>query len=133
MLESWRRSVMATRRIRRPAWAAVSLVVVAALVLACSGGTGSSGAGTKPQASGAASGGSTAFSPELQKVIDGAKAEGEVVYCALVPFRETLNQIGQAMNKKFGTNIKVNFVPVDARETPQRFLAEANQPATSCD
>jgi iron(III) transport system substrate-binding protein len=137
-VESTRRGAWATRRIRRPAWAAASLAVVAALVLACGGGTGSSGAsgaGAKPQGSAGsgASGGSTAFSPELQKVIDGAKAEGEVVYCALVPFRETLNQIGQAMNKRFGTNIKVTFVPVDARETPQRFLAEANQPAASCD
>jgi iron(III) transport system substrate-binding protein len=109
--------------------------VAAALVLACSGGTGSTGVETKSQGSGgtSASGGSTAFSPELQKVIDGAKAEGEVVYCALVPFRETLNRIGPAMNKRFGTNIKVTMVPVDARETPQRFLAEANQPAASCD
>jgi iron(III) transport system substrate-binding protein len=72
-------------------------------------------------------------SGELAKLREGAQQEGEVIYMGRTPLRESMAKMVPAFNQRFGLNIKLNQVAIDAREVPTRLVAEANQPTASGD
>ena len=75
----------------------------------------------------------TTGSAEFQKIVEGAKQEGEFAFFGRVPLRESLDKMLPIFNKRFGTNLKINIIPMDAREVPTRIIAESKQPAGSGD
>jgi iron(III) transport system substrate-binding protein len=98
-----------------------------ALLAACAPGSQQSAGSAAPAINASAN-------PEFKQLVDAANKEGEVIFWSLaIPARQTLDQMVPAFNKRFGTNIKVTLVPVDARELPNRIIAEAKQPVATGD
>ncbi len=71
--------------------------------------------------------------PSFKDVVAAANREGEVVVFGRTPLRESLDKMMPEFNKRFGTNIKISTVPMDAREIATRMIAEAKQPVGTGD
>ncbi len=60
----------------------------------------------------------------LQNLIEAAKKEGQVVYATSGETPETIQKLGQAFNKKFGLDIQLEGVPLQASGAVTRILQE---------
>jgi ABC-type Fe3+ transport system substrate-binding protein len=115
-------------RLRTLSRAAALLIGFSVAATACGSSapaTLSSAAPSAPSGSSAAKPASSGASATLQSIIDGANKEGQITLWADYPTQQDLPKVQQALNAKFGTNLKLVVSNMAAGDARTRITADA--------